>query len=60
VELGHAPRSWTTRLHRVEELVRERHRDSTAWQEAADQSATIGRLIAGGYVRSVLVHAAVR
>jgi SAM-dependent methyltransferase len=58
--LGKAPRSWTTRLHEVEQWVREHHGDTDAWREADEQSGVIGRLIADGHVRSVLVHAAVR
>jgi SAM-dependent methyltransferase len=57
--LGRAPESWTSRLHRVEERVRELHGETEAWREADAQSGTIGRLIADRYVRSVLVHAAV-
>ncbi|HSP39658.1 MAG TPA: class I SAM-dependent methyltransferase [Frankiaceae bacterium] len=55
--LGRSPLAWQSRLDRVEDLVRDRHGHTDAWQEADAQSAIIGRLIAGGHVRAVLVHA---
>jgi SAM-dependent methyltransferase len=57
--LGRSPVAWQARLDRVEELVAQRHGESAAWREAEAQSATIGRLLAGGHVRSVLLHAVV-
>jgi SAM-dependent methyltransferase len=55
--LGRSPIAWQARLDRVEALVEQRHGDSGAWRDAQAQSATFGRLLAGGQVRSVLVHA---
>lgn len=55
--LGRAPKAWQEKLDRVEDNVQKRHGDSTAWREAEEQSSTSGRLITGGHVRSVLVHA---
>jgi SAM-dependent methyltransferase len=55
--LGGSPLAWQSRVDRVEDLVRERHGHTDAWQEADAQSAIMGRLIGGGHVRAVLVHA---
>lgn len=56
-DLGSSPLTWQAKLDRVEALVGERHSGSEVWQVAKAQSAIIGRLIGGGHVRSVLVHA---
>jgi SAM-dependent methyltransferase len=55
--LGRAPQAWQEKLDRVEDVVRQRHGETRAWQEAEEQSAIIGRLIRDRHVRSVLVHA---
>jgi SAM-dependent methyltransferase len=55
--LGRTPQVWQDKLDQVEQLVKQRHGNAAAWQEADAQSAVIGRLISGGHVRSVLVHA---
>jgi SAM-dependent methyltransferase len=55
--LGRSPVAWQDKVDRVEALVRERHESDPAWQEAEAQSGIIGRLISGGHLRAVLVHA---
>lgn len=57
--LGKSPVAWQARLDRVEAWVEQQHGHTEAWREAQEQSGIIGRLIAGGHVRSVLVHAVV-
>jgi SAM-dependent methyltransferase len=56
-DLGSSPLTWQAKLDRVEALVEERHGSSEAWQTADAQSAIMGRLIGGGHVRPVLLHA---
>ena len=41
----------------VDALLARRHGDDPRWQRAEEQTARISRLIGGGHVRPLLVHA---
>jgi SAM-dependent methyltransferase len=55
--LGQAPVAWRERADAVDELLARRHGDDPRWQRAEEQTARISRLIGGGHVRPLLVHA---
>jgi SAM-dependent methyltransferase len=55
--LGHAPIAWQERADAVDDLLARRHGDDPRWQRAEEQTARISRLIGGGHVRPLLVHA---
>lgn len=55
--LRDAPVAWQTRADRVEEVLAERHAGDPRFQDAQEQSARIGRLLAEGRLESALVHA---
>jgi SAM-dependent methyltransferase len=57
--LAQAPVAWQERADAVDELLGRRHGDDPRWQRAEEQTARIGRLIGGGHVRPLLVHARV-
>jgi hypothetical protein len=49
--------AWQERADAVDELLALRHGGDPRWQRAEEQTARIGRLIGGGHVRALLVHA---
>lgn len=51
------PVAWQAHVDRVEALIGAEHGHDGAWCTAEEQSATIGRLLADGHLRTVLVHA---
>ena len=55
--LAKAPAAWQERADAVEAYLADRHGDDPRWRRAEDQTARIGRLIGGGHVRPLLVHA---
>lgn len=55
--LRDAPVAWQVRADRVEEVLADRHADDPRWTSAQEQSARIGRLIGGGHVVPMLLHA---
>jgi len=55
--LAQAPVAWQERADAVDELLARRHGDDARWQRAEEQTARISRLISGGHVRPLLVHA---
>jgi len=55
--LAQAPAAWQERADAVDELLARRHGDDPRWQRAEEQTARISRLIGGGHVRPLLVHA---
>jgi SAM-dependent methyltransferase len=55
--LSTAPWAWTERADAVDDLLARRHGDDPRWQRAEEQTARISRLIGGGHVRPLLVHA---
>ena len=55
--LQDAPVAWRVRADRVEEVLAERHAGDPRWDDAQEQSARIGRLIAGGHLAPTLLHA---
>ena len=55
--LGGAPQAWKDRADAVEEHLGRRHGDDPRWHRAEEQTARIARLIGGGHVRPLLVHA---
>jgi ubiquinone/menaquinone biosynthesis C-methylase UbiE len=55
--LQDAPVAWQVRADRVEEVLAERHAGDPRWDGAEEQSARIGRLIAGGHLLPTLLHA---
>jgi SAM-dependent methyltransferase len=55
--LAQAPQAWQERADAVDDLVARRHGDDRRWQRAHEQTARIARLIGGGHVRPLLVHA---
>lgn len=57
--LAQAPVAWQERADAVDELLARRHGDDPRWQRAEEQTARISRLIGGGHVRPLLVHARV-
>ena len=55
--LAQAPAAWQERADAVDDLLARRHGDDPRWQRAEEQTARISRLIGGGHVRPLLVHA---
>ena len=55
--LAQAPVAWQERADRVDSLLEERHGADPRWQRAEEQTRRIARLIGGGHVRPLLVHA---
>jgi SAM-dependent methyltransferase len=55
--LAQAPTAWQERADAVDALLARRHGDDPRWQRAEEQTARISRLIGGGHVRPLLVHA---
>ena len=55
--LAQAPAAWQERADAVDELLARRHGDDPRWRRAEEQTARISRLIGGGHVRPLLVHA---
>ena len=55
--LAQAPVAWQERADRVDALLGERHGADPRWQRAEEQTRRIARLIGGGHVRPLLVHA---
>ncbi len=55
--LAQAPRVWQERADAVDALLARRHGDDPRWRRAEEQTARIARLIGGGHVRPLLVHA---
>jgi SAM-dependent methyltransferase len=58
--LAQAPLAWQERADAVDELLGREHGDDPRWQRAEEQTARIARLIGGGHVRPLLVHARTR
>jgi hypothetical protein len=54
---AHAPVAWQERADAVDDLLARHHGDDPRWQQAQEQTARISRLIGGGHVRPLLVHA---
>jgi len=57
--LAQTPVAWQERADAVDDLMARRHGDDPRWQRAQQQTARISRLIGGGHVRPLLVHARV-
>ena len=55
--LAQAPVAWQERADAVDDLLARHHGDDPRWQRAEEQSARISRLIGGGHVRPLLLHA---
>lgn len=55
--LAEAPAAWQDRADAVEAHLAHRHGDDPRWRRAEEQTARISRLIGGGHVRPLLVHA---
>ena len=55
--LAHAPQAWQERADAVDALLADRHGDDPRWQRAQEQTDRIARLIGGGHVQPLLVHA---
>lgn len=55
--LGQAPHAWQERADAVDALLARRHGDDPRWRRAQEQTDRIGRLIGGGHVQPLLVHA---
>jgi hypothetical protein len=55
--LAQAPHAWQERADAVDALLARRHGDDPRWRRAEEQTARIARLIGGGHVRPLLVHA---
>jgi SAM-dependent methyltransferase len=58
--LAEAPLSWQERADAVDAALARRHGDDPRWRRAQEQTARIARLIGGGHVRPLLVHARAR
>ena len=58
--LAQAPVAWQERADAVDDLLARQHGDDPRWQRAQQQTARISRLIGGGHVRPLLVHARAR
>jgi SAM-dependent methyltransferase len=54
--LRDAPVAWQARADRVEDALARQHAGDERWDNAQEQSARIGTLIAGGHLTSVLLH----
>jgi SAM-dependent methyltransferase len=57
--LAQSPLAWQERADAVDALLSRRHGDDPRWRRAEEQTARIARLIGGGHVRPLLVHARV-
>jgi ubiquinone/menaquinone biosynthesis C-methylase UbiE len=55
--LPDAPVAWLARTDRVEELLARRHAGDPRWETAQEQTARVARLMSGGHLRPVLLHA---
>jgi SAM-dependent methyltransferase len=55
--LAQAPHTWQERADAVAAWLAEHHGDDPRWRRAEEQTARIARLIGGGHVRPLLVHA---
>ena len=55
--LAQAPAAWQERADAVDDLLARHHGDDPRWQRAEEQTARISRVIGGGHVRPLLVHA---
>jgi SAM-dependent methyltransferase len=55
--LAQAPVAWQERADAVDDLLARRHGDDPRWQRAQEQTERISRLIGGGHVRPLLLHA---
>jgi SAM-dependent methyltransferase len=55
--LTQAPQAWQERADAVDDAIARRHGDDRRWQQAQEQTARIARLIGGGHVVPLLVHA---
>jgi SAM-dependent methyltransferase len=55
--LRDAPVSWRAHADQVEDVLNRQHGDDPRWVTAEEQSARIGRLIAGGHLHPTLLHA---
>ena len=58
--LAQAPVAWQERADAVDDLLARHHGDDPRWQRAQQQTVRISRLIGGGHVRPLLVHARAR
>jgi SAM-dependent methyltransferase len=58
--LAQAPHAWQERADAVDARLAEHHGDDPRWRRAEEQTARIARLIGGGHVRPLLVHARAR
>lgn len=52
-----APVSWQARADRVAAELADRHAGDPRWEQAAEQSRRVGRLLSAGHLKTVLVHA---
>ena len=57
--LAQAPVAWQERADAVDDLLARHHGGDPRWQRAQEQTERISRLIGGGHVRPLLVHARV-
>lgn len=55
--LAQAPHAWQERADAVDALLARRHGDDPRWRRAQEQTDRIARLIGGGHVQPLLVHA---
>jgi SAM-dependent methyltransferase len=55
--LADAPASWRARADRVEDALARRHAGDPHWETAQEQTARVARLISGGHLRPILLHA---
>jgi SAM-dependent methyltransferase len=55
--LAEAPTAWRERADAVDGALERRHGEDPRWRRAEEQTARIARLIGGGHVRPLLVHA---
>jgi SAM-dependent methyltransferase len=55
--LRDAPMAWRAHADRVEAVLAQRHAGDPRWDIAEEQTARVGRLIAGGHLRPTLLHA---
>jgi hypothetical protein len=55
--LTDTPVSWRSRADRVEDALARRHAEDPRWQTAQEQTARVARLISGGHLRPMLLHA---
>jgi hypothetical protein len=55
--LAQTPHAWQERADAVDAWLGEHHGDDPRWRRAQEQTDRIARLIGGGHVRPLLVHA---